>query len=188
MPFITKEKTDWRYLSLILFLAIAVGAVIFWLQGREPEDAAVVPAVSNSDVQATKRGVTDVDEFGRSVIEDIRYPMSDAGGIYLDMRVEEGRVSLLSDPKITSDYPNYLPGAYELVVREALSDGTVLGEYGADDPRNVKAEQGYSGPGRLDSADFSFIVPRFEEAQMIEIFLSGKQVLSVDISELGRAE
>ena len=105
--------------------------------------------------------------------------------VRLELRVEDGEFSVLSDDKADGAPPNYLPGDYAFDAEVYAANGELLGDYGIRDPRVVLAEPGYVGPTWLDTTDFSIVVPALEDATRLDLVETetGDVVASADITE-----
>ena len=114
-------------------------------------------------------------------VEKIVYPDT-FKGIWLKINIANNKFTLLNY-EIVDGYPDYHPGGYPFVARIFSSDGNLLGEYGFNDPRIIRAEQGYTDPTWLDNVNFTPIFPYFNNSKIIKIYSATKLMLSVDISE-----
>ena len=68
--------------------------------------------------------------------------------------------SLLDESFVTDSAPDYLPGNYDFTAKVYSTSGTLLGEYGFNDPRRILAESGYESPTWQDNVNFQLIHQR----------------------------
>jgi hypothetical protein len=105
--------------------------------------------------------------------------------IWLNLEVSNGVFNLLDESFVTDSAPDYLPGKYDFTAKVYSISGTLLGEYGFNDPRRIIAESDYEGPAWLDNVNFQLILPYFNSGGRVDLIESetGNIKLSVDISQ-----
>jgi len=110
--------------------------------------------------------------------------------IVLELNIGDSGLTLQDSGFITDAPPEYLPGEYSLTAKMFSTGGNLLGEYGFTDPRIVQAELGYTGPLTLSSANFTLILPYFNNVGQANIVdtKTGQLLLSVDVSDFATGD
>ncbi len=105
--------------------------------------------------------------------------------IWMNIYVSNGVFNLIDESLVLDSPPNYLPGNKPFVIKVYSTGGSLLGEFGINDPRIILGEPGYDGPTFLDETSFSMVVPYFNVGGRVDLVDAKTEttVLSVDISQ-----
>jgi hypothetical protein len=167
--------------SLLEDCSVSTDSIIIWHFNITLFDVCKKYFSINTDYDCKKLCDCQLPTTNEITVERITYP-DIFKGIWLKINIANNKFTLLNY-EIVDGYPDYHPGGYPFVARIFSSDGNLLGEYGFNDPRIIRAEQGYTGPTWLDNVNFTPIFPYFNNSKIIKIYSATKLMLSVDISE-----
>jgi len=184
MVLLKKGKTNWKYISIVVILALLVGGgILLYSYGGTPRDESKLPKAGGKIPADGRVEPVITDDSGRVVVKEINYP-PEFKGVLMELHIVDNQISLLSEPEIVDGHPNYLPGAYDYLARIVSISEEILGEYGFGEPRRIQGEIGYQGPTWLEELDFTLILPYFKNASRIDIFSATDLMLSIDVSTL----
>lgn len=109
---------------------------------------------------------------------------SNEKSIILELNISNSGLALLKSSFTVAPPPAYFPGEYIFTAKMYSTNGNLLGEYGFSDPRLVQAEMDYAGPITIGSANFTLLLPYFNNVGEVKIVdtKTGQILLSVDVS------